>query len=439
MSNQTARQRRATRPAPGTGAAARRDRAAAPGGYRRQTARGGVGALRDGKPLISVGPFGWGGDLTRLQKARIVHRAANGFWAFVIVAVVGVLVFGVLQQNVFIPNQSIVSVNGVTISQDTFRKELAFQAQTLWNRLQSEITQQQVAASQASGGNQNASNQSNLLIGQIQADESSYAQAAITQASVDRLVEDQLIQKGIGAYEAQHVPAAKFAVTDKAVNDQLSAFKKAFPRGETYGQFLSADGLSNDDVLTAIRIEVRRNALQAYLSSLLTTPTKQVHLRRIEVNTLAQANTIRAKLAKNNTDQEWATLAKQDSLDPNTKTVGGDMGWNFWGNFDGVIENWAYGPGVKVNALSPVIKDVGGTYNVVQLLGVDPSRPVDASQLSSAKTDALNHWLNGARAEPANRVGNPNQDMLTATRNMPVKPDLNATLPTFNTGTPQQG
>ena len=82
--------------------------------YRKQTARGGSEFRRDGKPLI----FGWGGHLTRLEKQLLQMRAAYGFFGVIIAAVLGVFVFGLVQQNILIPNLALVTVNGTKVTQD---------------------------------------------------------------------------------------------------------------------------------------------------------------------------------------------------------------------------------------------------------------------------------------------------------------------------------
>ncbi len=427
MSNQTLRKPPSARPKQGQSKSGN-SRSGRMGRYSRQTARGGAELRRDGKPLI----FGWGRHLSRLQKNRIQTRAAYGFFGAVVAIVLVVFGFGVLQQNVLIPNQAIVSVNNTSISQDSYRKYLAYQAQVLWNKIQSELKEQQAASTKAQTGDKAASQRNQVLISLLQTDESSYLQSSITLNSVDRLEEDQLIQQGIQQLEAQHVAASHFTVSASAVNAQLASFKKSFPAGETYQQFLSKDSLSDGDVRAAITIDLRRNLMQTYLASLIFSPTKQVHLRKIEVDTRAHANTYRAELVKNPSNQEWSTLAKQNSLDPTTKTVGGDMGWVFRGGTDAAIEAWAFSPGVKVNDISPVIADTSGTFDVVQVLGVDPSRAANASELSAAQTNALDHWLSGQKANKSTHITTPDTTMTTATRNMPVIPDLNATLPNFN-------
>jgi hypothetical protein len=430
MSNQTVRPS-ATQPA-ARGASKPAGSKAAPstrgGRYRRQSARGRPELRRDGKPLI----FGWGGHLSRVQKHQIKARATWGFYSLIGLLVLGVIGFGILQQLVLIPHQSIATVNAQGIVQDDYRKELAYQAQVLWNRLQSELTAQSAASAASQSGDAAASTKNQILISQIQADESNYAAATIQQASVDRLVEDRLIQQGAATFEAQRVPPAVFAVAAKDVDARLTAFKKAFPKGETYAGFLSKNGLSDEDVRESIRVDLRRDKMSAYLSGLMISPMRQLHLRRIQVDKADVAAKLRAQLVKDPSAQDWTTLAKQNSLDVNSKDTGGDIGWVFRGNTDQNIELWAFGTNVKASDISPVIKDISGTYNIVQVIESSPSRAVDASLLSAAQGNALDHYLTGQRHAPGSHVSNANTDMLVAQRNQPVTPDLNAKLPSFN-------
>lgn len=393
----------------------------------RQTAR--VEGLRDGKPLI----FGWGRHLTRAQKSRYQRIGLVSFAGLVILAVLGTMGYGVLNETVLIPNSAIVTVNGVKISQDTYRKNLAVEAQTLWNTLQDEITQDNELQTKAQQGDQSAATQDAIIQSQIQSNEGKYSLTVITQASVNDLADDQLIQAGAKQFEQQkHVSASTFDPSQKEIDAALAAFKKAFPKNESYASFLSANNMTESDVRAALAIQVRRTKMQAYLATTLVSPTRQLHLRKIETDTSAKAAAARAALIKGGlTDATWTTIAKQDSLDPTSKDTGGDVGYVPPGTGDSGIEAWAYASGRTVGELSPVISDSSGTFDIVQIIEIDPSRVVDAATLTSAQGNALSHWLSMQRTVLGSRVGAPNSTMLVASRNLPKKPDLNGALPTF--------
>ncbi len=209
------------------------------GQYRRQTAR--LEGRRDGKPLI----FGWGGHLTKVQKNRIQTRAAYGLFAGVIIIIVGVLVFGVFQQNILIPNQTIASVNGQNISQDTFRKLMAYNSQTAWNQYSGLVQQQNQLATQLAAGDPQAMALNQTLTSEIQTVEGNYSQSELSQTTMDQLVENQLIEQGIARFAAQN-PKLRTTLdpTNASITAQLKSFQTSFPKGESYSQFLSKDNLS---------------------------------------------------------------------------------------------------------------------------------------------------------------------------------------------------
>lgn len=394
--------------------------------FKRQTAR--LEGRRDGKPLL----FGWGGHLTKAQKMRYQHTAAYGFLGLVVAAVVLVVVFGILNQNVFIPNQTIVSVNGVKFSQDTYRKTLAYEAQTVWNRLQLEIHQHNDLQTKVQQGDASAVQQNQILVSLLQSDEATYQQAQITAATATLMVEDVLIKQGAQRFEKQYnVPASTFTPANADIDKAVSTFKSSFPENEKYSDFLSKNGLTDSDIRGFVQIQLRRDKMQTYLQSQLKSPARQAHLRRIEVNTQADAQKVLAELNKGG---DWTTLAKKYSLDVDSKDKGGDIGWVAPGTGDAGIELWWTDPARKVNDLSGAIHDASGTWEVVQILAIDESRAVDATKLSDAKSNILAHWLGGEKVRPGYSGSAPNSDMLTATRNMPVLPDLNATLPNVSSG-----
>jgi len=381
---------------------------------------------RDGDPLI----FGWGKHLTRVQRAQYQHIATYSFVGVVLVAILGVLAFGWVRENVLIPNQTIVTVNGVNIPQDAFRKEMDYTSQTTWNVLENEILQQNAIASQAQAGNANAVNANNILTPEIQSEEANFTQSSLSALAVANLIENQLIVNGAHTFEREHhLPTSTFEPSDRAVNAGLGNFKRAFPKNESYSDFLSKDHLTNADVLNGIRMDLRRQLMQKYLAAQLVSPTVQIDMRHIETNTLAQAQSVNTQLAaKKYSDAEWKTLALKDSLDTNTKQVGGDLGWIASGSGDAAIEIWAFTSSRKVGDVT-TLRDANGTFDVVQILQINLHRAVDASTLAANKGNALTHWLSGQKTPGINTISTPNSGMLSDSRNQPTLPNLNATLP----------
>jgi parvulin-like peptidyl-prolyl isomerase len=399
---------------------------------RRQTAH--LEGRRDGKPLI----FGWGKHLTRAEKTRIQTIAAYSFGGLVLASLLGVFAFAVIQQNVLLPNSAIVKVNSASVSQDTYRKTLAYNAQDQWNTLQKNLALYNDQGQKIQNGDksQDLANAQNALISQLQSQTTQYKQAAITQDTMDLLVNDQLIQQSSPRIKAQHPDAAKaLTPTQSEIDKRLDEFKKAFPKGESYANFLSKNTLSDDDVKATITLRLRQEMMQTYLASQLTSPTTQIHARHIETNDKASAQQALDKIRKDNltaTTANWSDLAKTASVDPNSKDAGGDMGWIAEGANDAGLEVWLFDPARKVGDLSAApIATAGGTWDIVQILGIDPSKPIEASQLQGLKDNALGHWLSGQRVAPFNKISTPDADAMQSAHNIPQTPNLNATLPDF--------
>ncbi len=379
---------------------------------------------RDKSPVI----LNYGRHLPAAQKTRIQQRL---YWAFagtVVALIIGVLVFGVINQNIIQPGQPIESVNGTNISQHSYKVMVAYLAQDNWNQLQADQSQLNVLQSDPAKQSANATKISSLQV-TISTLTTSYTQTQIDQLALDRLTEDQLIQAGAARFTKSDPNFAAYTVTQKQVNDAFTAFKKAFPPGETYSQFISKDGISNQDVQNAIKLIVRRTDMDNYMQSLVKTPLPQVHAERIQFDNLAKANTDLAILKKDLS--KWAALAKSDSLDVDTRDNSGDLGWfpNLIGSQDQIIEQWAFS--AKPGQMSGVFKDVSGTYEIVRLLAYDPAHALDPSSISALKSNALSHWLTGRRALA--KISPQNNDMFNSADNVPVLPNLSAA--TGSTGT----
>ena len=392
------------------------------------------------KPLIKIGSLKYGENLSAAQRTRIQRRLYLSFAGVMLAAAVLVIAYGILNVNVLEPARTMVTVNGTNIPQYNYRYEVAYLAQDEWNKLQADLGKQTTLQSQLSKtpAPTNATDL-NAQLTAAQADlntqETAFTQTSVDQLAINTIIEDQLIQHGMTNFQKSDPKgAAGLNVTSKQIDDAFTAFKKAFPAGETYSTYKSQDHLNDDNVKYAIAITLRRNAMDTYLQSLVVSPTKQVHLLRIQVDNKTKAQQdLTAITSKKST---FADLAKSDSLDVNSKGNGGDAGWIVQGQQDQAIEQWAFDPSRKAGELGPVIKDVSGTYNIVQIVEVDPSRVVSADTLSSLKGNALGHWLTGQRDLPPNKISSYDQGMYTSTNNVQTVPSYSANPGAQATSTP---
>jgi parvulin-like peptidyl-prolyl isomerase len=436
--------------------------------YNKQTAR--FEGKRDGKPLI----FSWGTHLSHNQKVQIQRRATWITAISVIVLIAAVIVGFWVNINIIIPSQPITSVNGHPVPQSLYRKMVAFktqlaqisiygphgeiaqrdsmkkqlsdlqqQLQTLSNQFDS--LKKQVAALkpgsspertkltkqlndiQTSGTNletkyTNLNQQyTNLTKTVIPQDQTNVNQSQVGNDSVTWLQNDELIREWLATQSSQ--VQASVNPSARVLSQAMAAFKANIPKTSSYAAFLSKDSVSDDDMQAMMAVILRRDNLQAYLASQVVSPTYQVQARMMTLDTQQNATKILNELKHGG---DFAKLAKASSVDNQTATKGGSLGWLARGQYvqsytAANVEMWLFDPARKINELSPIIKE-NGTFRIVQLLAVDHTRAVDAATLQSLKSSALTNWLTEQQALPGTVITPVDQNKLLDAMNMP--PDL---------------
>ncbi len=444
--------------------------------YVRQTAH--VEARRDGKPLI----FGWGGHLSRSEKIRLQRRVIWSMIVLTALLMVVVIIGYWVNINVVTPGLAITSVNGQSVSQSDYRKLLALKAQLEANKLngpegltaQSSDLKKQVDAQQkiiddttrqidslnkkiqalpagsstdrTDLNNQLATARTTVKTAQTQHDTLNAQYQNLTQNTLPQeqqldnqsqlgndsaawLQDDLFIRQWLATQNS--TLQARIEPSTNAVNRAMNDFSANFPNKGTYSKFLSDDNVSDADMHAMMALTLRRDNMQTYLSSQISSPAYQVLARSITLSTTGDANNVLAQLKKG---ADFGKLAKSKSVDTNTNTKGGQLGWLARGQYteqyatkiSGVIDNWIFDPSRRLNEISPVLTE-NGTYHIVQILNVDPSREIDAVTLKSLQTDALTIWLLSQKALPGVTVTPIDQNMLTDAANMP--PGLPAAAP----------
>jgi len=443
--------------------------------YRKQTAH--VEARRDGKPLI----FGWGKHLSHTQKVRIQRRATWAMTGLIVLVLVGTIVGFWIDNNIIIPGLPITSVNGHQIPQSEYRLMVALQTQLEVNKLygpsgltaQSQSLEKQDAAqlkivndtttqintlnkeikalpSGPSAKRTSLNNQlkaaqttlknaqakhtslnaqfTNIQQNSIPIEQQSFTQASVGSESATWLQNDELIREWLVTQSA--AVQNKINPTSSAINNALNNLKANMPKSGTYAGFLKQMGISDDNMRSMLAIQVRRNNMQTYLASLEVSPTYQVLVRTMTLQTPAIANQVMADLQKG---QDFATLAGKYSQDTNTKTKGGQLGWLARGQYanqedNAIVENWMFDPRRTINELSPILNE-NGSPHIVQIMGIDPSRAVDATTLQTLKTNALPDWLLEQQALPTTKITSVDQNKLTDAMNLPPSSILPAAAP----------
>lgn len=455
--------------------------------YQKQTAR--FDARRDGKPLI----FGWGRHLSHNEKVRFQRRT---IWTATIVfglLIVAVVVGYWVNINVITPGLPITTVNGHQIPQSQYRKMVALQAQLELNKIygphglfqqrtdvaKQVADQQQIVSSDTtkiddlnkqisklppgdSAQRTDLNNQltaakkqlttdqekaqtlnqqlDNLTNNTIPQEQQNYNQPQIGNDSANMLQDDEFIREWLAiqssALQSKIEPSA--SAVNRALNDFEANIPKSGPHASSYSNFLKQDNVSDADMRAMMTIKLRRDNMQNYLQSLVVSPTYQVHARSMTIDTLPKARNILNQLQHG---ADFGKLAKENSQDATTSSKGGDLGWLPRGQYtqttqQAVVENWLFGVDGgqrKLNEISPILTE-NGAYHIVQILGFDPSRAVDPTELKSLQQNALTNWILSRHALPDTKIVPIDQDKLLDPLNMP--PDLPLSAPGQQSGAP---
>jgi len=453
--------------------------------YNKQTAR--VEARRDGKPLV----FGWGKHLSHAEKTKLQRRATWTIAGFFGLLIIGTIVGFWITINIIIPGQPITSVNGHQIPQSQYRKMVALKTQLESNKLngphglvaqstdltkqdavqlktindltkqidtlnkqikalpsgpsqqrtdlenQLKATQKQLSDAQAK--HQSLTRQiSNLNQNTIPLEKQSFTQSQVANDSATWLQDDELIREWLATQSAaiQNQVNPSAADVNKALND----LKANIPRSSSYNNFLSQMNISNDDVMSMLTATVRRDKMQNYLAAQVVSPAYQMLSRTITTDTGANANKILQQL-KNGGD--FGKIASKQSKDSTTASSGGSQGWLARGQYAlnqnaAVVENWLFDPHRYIYELSPVLKE-NGSYHIVQVLGIDPSRSIDPSMLQTLKFNALSDWLLQQKALPTTAITPVDQNKLLDPMNLPPTSILPVGAPGGGQGVPGGG
>jgi parvulin-like peptidyl-prolyl isomerase len=437
--------------------------------YTKQTAH--VEARRDGKPLV----FGWGGHLSRNEKTRLQRRVVWAMTSLTALLIIGVIVGFWVNLNIIVPAKAITTVNGESIPQSNYRKYFALDAQFEANHIyglnglntQRDNLSKQVADAQTAINNLNkqikalpkgTSKQRTDLQSQLTSATSKYnslnsqyqnlaqnlipnemqlfTQSQFGNDAVNTLQDDVFIRQWLAKQSS--AVQSRVEPSSSAVDRAIASFSANLPKATNYNKFLSDNSLSSGDASAMMEVMLRRINMQSYLSSQIIPPLYEVHARDMTLSTPAQANTVLKQLKGNG---NFATIAKSQSVDATTKSVGGDLGWlaqgqyaqNTASNTSGIVDNWIFDHSRKPNELSGVLTE-NGAYHIIQILQIDPARQVDATTLGTLQKDALTSWLLSQKGKLNLAVIPSDQNMLLDPLNIPnTTPSLPSSPPTTPT------
>ncbi len=147
------------------------------------------------------------------------------------------------------------------------------------------------------------------------------------------------------------------------------------------------------ELRSGFRYQLLVEKIKEQVAADVATTEEQVWARHILVASVEEAKVIQEKL-KNGED--FAKLAADFSTDPGSKDFGGDLGWFGRGMMVEEFENAAYAL-TEIGQISEPVQTQNG-WHIIQLLGRE-ERPLTADQLEQAKTVKYQEWLDARKAE----------------------------------------
>lgn len=182
---------------------------------------------------------------------------------------------------------------------------------------------------------------------------------------------------------------APTAIPPTATPVSFESYKQSL---SDYMSKLTPYGLTEKDLRDFLYFNLLYTKVYKELTKDIPAHGEQVWSRQILVSTQNDANTVVEELNKGG---NWLAIAYQYSTDTTGKSTGGDMGWFPRGVQTAEIESAVFSMQIGE---TKIVQDTQG-WHVLQVVGHEQDRPVDANVLQSLQSTAFNTWLTQAKKD----------------------------------------
>jgi parvulin-like peptidyl-prolyl isomerase len=223
-------------------------------------------------------------------------------------------------------------------------------------------------------------------------------QAGLTSAGADAgrcpdsalqsLIEQKVVE--------QAAVAAQLAVTADEVTAAEARIRQAQGGDAAFAAWLNANFYTPDEFRLALRQDRLRAKMADQVMAAVGAQAPQVHALALVVADEATAQDLLAQL---HSGADFSTLALKYSLDLSSRATGGDLGW-FPRGVLAVPEVEAAAFTLKPGETSGVLHSAVG-YHIVQIVEVDPARPLSPAAQQTLRAHAYQAWLEGALSKAA--------------------------------------
>lgn len=205
---------------------------------------------------------------------------------------------------------------------------------------------------------------------------------------------DALISKKVVELEAKK---QKVTVSEADIKKELEKYYEQYGGEEGFNQTLTQSGYTLDQVkkdlelnvklskLLEPRIKISEDELKSYFDENKATyaQAKQVKASHILVETEEKAKEIKEKLAQG---EDFAKLAKESSIDTQTKEKGGDLGFFASGQMVEAFDKVAFS--LKVGEISDPVKTEYG-YHIIKVTDIKEAEEANYEKSKEKISDAL--------------------------------------------------
>ncbi len=206
---------------------------------------------------------------------------------------------------------------------------------------------------------------------------------SLKQQVLDQMINDVVI--------AQQAEKEGIKVTDNDLNLRLAQMIQDAGSVEKLNEYLAKNQFSLGDLCSQVRAQLLGEAMLNRVTAALPTQVEQVHARHILVATATLAQDIRNQLRAG---KEFASLARQYSMDVASKANGGDLGWFPKGVMDPQFEAVAFQ--LRVGETSEVVQ-TGFGFHIIKVEEHEGARPLPAELIQNARQQAFLAWLQAVR------------------------------------------
>ena len=182
--------------------------------------------------------------------------------------------------------------------------------------------------------------------------------------------------------------------TEEEVKDEIATrlgIAADAPEFDTrFQEELVRSGLSEDQYRDLVRAAVLRRKLEDAFKAEVPANAESINLRQIVVATQAEADDIRAQIEGG---ADFATIAKEKSLDTQSAPNGGEIGWVPKGILNGSIEDTLFGLEANEITTYPTSSQVV----VYQVTEKQPDRVLEDDDKEALAQAALTEWITDKR------------------------------------------